>query len=648
MVGGSLYTLIYMLVLQSYAADFDEPLDDALISVGLMYRDGVPVSYETTTLDGYTVGILPTDGDKCLRPFWTLQEKVVCMAVDANLRKTDGGYALSADVSSVKVGGYHVEFMTDISTMESAVMLSLLSQVKPVFEANGLIAYPAYANGVLRIRVGSFVTEYQAQSMLETVTALYPLFNTAVVGPSETSVIVIDPETDRILFSYDCADGSSLGMQAIRTGTEAAYIKAQSSNVYDGVLAYNRFADQGHIGVSVTSVVTLDQYVEAVLPYEISNSWPIETQKAFAIAARSYAVHQLLLHRHSADHFDVCNDIHCQTYCGAGRVNQNVLDAVRATHGLVITYGNEIAVAYYTSSCGGCTVSVGDVWGGENSPYLVAHDTPWERYSEYYNGFWTVEISPYTLLTYLRGRGYTELDGTITNIEILSLAPGSTYVKSLRITASNGASIVINNTDRVRLALSAYLKSANFVVGRGSVAYTVDTVEALHDVEIDAGVKTVRAPLSAAQAAFLPSDPLVGATSDPSGALLALTGEASSDLPGQVLSLLTDSDTSSPAASNGLLDGFLTGIDRLAARLTAVPAITRTVKEYTVHTETKVAHASSDYNFIFVGKGWGHGTGLSQYGAKDIADLGYDYETIIDAYYTGVTISDYRLLGNFQ
>ena len=65
-------------------------------------------------------------------------------------------------------------------------------------------------------------------------------------------------------------------------------------------------------------------------------------------------------------------------------------------------------------------------------------------------------------------------------------------------------------------------------------------------------------------------------------------------------------------------------------------------------TETKIATASNPNNFIFVGKGWGHGAGMSQYGAKDLADLGYDYEHIINAYYTNVDIVYYSTLAEFQ
>lgn len=41
-------------------------------------------------------------------------------------------------------------------------------------------------------------------------------------------------------------------------------------------------------------------------------------------------------------------------------------------------------------------------------------------------------------------------------------------------------------------------------------------------------------------------------------------------------------------------------------------------------------------NFIFTGRGWGHGVGLCQYGAKALAEKGYKYNDILDLYYPGM------------
>ncbi len=41
---------------------------------------------------------------------------------------------------------------------------------------------------------------------------------------------------------------------------------------------------------------------------------------------------------------------------------------------------------------------------------------------------------------------------------------------------------------------------------------------------------------------------------------------------------------------------------------------------------------------MFYVTGYGHGVGLSQYGADAMAESGADYQTILTHYYTGVTV----------
>ena len=55
------------------------------------------------------------------------------------------------------------------------------------------------------------------------------------------------------------------------------------------------------------------------------------------------------------------------------------------------------------------------------------------------------------------------------------------------------------------------------------------------------------------------------------------------------------------------------------------------------HSERRQYNAETD-EFTFDVRGWGHGVGLSQYGAGIYADMGYDCEFIIHHYYTNVEL----------
>jgi len=48
-----------------------------------------------------------------------------------------------------------------------------------------------------------------------------------------------------------------------------------------------------------------------------------------------------------------------------------------------------------------------------------------------------------------------------------------------------------------------------------------------------------------------------------------------------------------------------------------------------------------DKTLVFFVTGYGHGVGLSQYGANQMAEDGADYKEILTHYYTGVTVEPY-------
>lgn len=70
-------------------------------------------------------------------------------------------------------------------------------------------------------------------------------------------------------------------------------------------------------------------------------------------------------------------------------------------------------------------------------------------------------------------------------------------------------------------------------------------------------------------------------------------------------------------------------------------------KEFTgVKIRTILGLRSADFtvtesgnNITFKTKGWGHGVGMSQYGANGMANAGYNYSQILKHYYSGITIT---------
>ncbi len=56
-----------------------------------------------------------------------------------------------------------------------------------------------------------------------------------------------------------------------------------------------------------------------------------------------------------------------------------------------------------------------------------------------------------------------------------------------------------------------------------------------------------------------------------------------------------------------------------------------------IYTNVHLVNKIPSY-FLFKGKGWGHGVGMSQWGAKNMAQMGYNYRQILKYYYPGTKI----------
>jgi len=73
------------------------------------------------------------------------------------------------------------------------------------------------------------------------------------------------------------------------------------------------------------------------------------------------------------------------------------------------------------------------------------------------------------------------------------------------------------------------------------------------------------------------------------------------------------------------------------------------VKEYHCHIQLYQPEKSAWWNiklilgnnnngYVMYGRGWGNNIGMSQYGAQDMAKLGFSYEQILKFYYTGIEL----------
>ncbi|MFN2556528.1 MAG: SpoIID/LytB domain-containing protein [Nitriliruptorales bacterium] len=135
---------------------------------------------------------------------------------------------------------------------------------------------------------------------------------------------------------------------------------------------------------------------------EMPSSWPAESLKAQAVAARSYALLRISGSRGACRCFDLYANTRDQNWVGWGHERDAPawVAAVNATPKLVLRYGSRTADAFYSATTGGWSESARDVWGSADIPYLQAVDTSrWERAGSDPYRRWTAAFSQSDLAT---------------------------------------------------------------------------------------------------------------------------------------------------------------------------------------------------------------------------------------------------------
>jgi stage II sporulation protein D len=122
--------------------------------------------------------------------------------------------------------------------------------------------------------------------------------------------------------------------------------------------------------ISFINVLNVEDYLRGVVPREIGvlREPDIEAVKVQAVAARTYAYKRMAANQRNM--FDLVSTVADQVYAGANAEYAVSDMAIVQTKDIIMVYNNEIAGAFYHSTCGGKTANIEDVWGGAALPYL--------------------------------------------------------------------------------------------------------------------------------------------------------------------------------------------------------------------------------------------------------------------------------------
>ena len=190
---------------------------------------------------------------------------------------------------------------------------------------------------------------------------------------------------------------------------------------YAGTLSISGASD----GLVLTEVVAPEDYLLGI--QEVPFSWPVESLRAQAVAARTYLAWTLRRGRAGAGStygFDICATDQCQVYGGLDQVEgpggDQWAEAVTSTAGELLLVEGVPAQALYSSTSGGRTRSVQDVFGGTAHPYLQAVASPNED-SPFVD--WEVRFDVFQLREILKAAEV--LNGGFRNISVVETEDGT-------------------------------------------------------------------------------------------------------------------------------------------------------------------------------------------------------------------------------
>ena len=550
-----------------------------MVRVGLAYGSGalVNANLENNTGygSGYRMGYFDDDLD-FVELAWTDEDETQITIVKTQNTWVNGTSYSNSDNSGDVIGCYHVLVESGYRSYEQAAADAQEYR-------DGFVAW---IDGDYQVRAGSYTSRQEAEDAAQSLGG-------TVAGTSSYAVNVTRTGTAEILFQFDGGDALALGVMPDVTGADAVRTWFKGYRYYGGF----RYERIGGGDLTVVNIVDLETYIKGVVPYEMSSSWPLEALKVQAVCARSYAYINIHSGKHTSYHFDVCNTTDCQAYYGAGtnsssyQATERTDQAVDETAGEYAWYDGQVIEAFYSSSHGGASESVYNVWGTslEQYPYLCGVEDPYEADMASKNSYssWTVSYTSSELAQRLENYGYDASSG----IESLTLTYSDLgNVIQVRLNYRDGGS------DTIRPS------SMRSVFGISSIRFTVN-----------------------GQAASSGS----GTTSSSGGGLTA-NGSTSLDSQG-TYTVISGSGSLSQAGLDGLY-----AISGSGSITPAEDAASGGGSGTDTPTGTQVTVSGSSYSFQ--GSGNGHQLGLSQYGAWAMAERGFAYDEIIEFYYPGTYV----------
>ena len=270
-----------------------------------------------------------------------------------------------------------------------------------------------------------------------------------ITSDTGEAVVLALPVTIRASKGGLLADGRAF-RSLIFSSTTAVYI---NNKPYRG-LAELSSADKG---ILVVNQLALEDYLVGLINCEISSSWPIESVKAQAVIARTYALNRKAARADALYHLE--SSVIDQVYDGCLIEDNRARRAVSETEHEVLVYDGAIIQAFYHSSCGGKTEASENVWGA-SLPYLKGVDCQYCLTSSSAAVAWEQKLSLNVIEDRLRAAGH-KISG-LKDIKVGALNSRGRHKQVVMVAAKGDISL---SGDQFRKSVGyGVIKSTRFTV----------------------------------------------------------------------------------------------------------------------------------------------------------------------------------------
>lgn len=361
-------------------------------------------------------------------------------------------------------------------------------------------------------------------------------------------------------------------------------------------------------GVMVINELPVEEYLYGVVPSEMPVSYEPEALKAQAICARAYAYRQMDSEKYISYGAHLDDSVSSQVYNNVLE-DERAIFAVDDTYGVVPCYNGEVIEAFFFSTSCGTTSNNSSVWGGYQKPYLLdsmqteyndlANLQAEDSFRSFMNGElgtdfieaeepffrWTVEFTKEQLTEAVNACLYTRIQAMPEYI-LSKDASGNFSKKDI---ASVGDVTTVEVTKR----------GDSGIIEEMIITGTQETI-------LVKGQTNARALLSPMNVVIRKQD---GST---------VSGWQSLPSAYYYIDFIPD-------------EGVEAGEE---------------TEQVDVTNEQDGQESGNGGTFVVYGGGFGHGVGMSQNGANNMAKLGYTASDIIAHFYTAIELKDmYEMMG---